>query len=214
MAGGDGAEWVRNSFDCLGLPLLHKLDGYHVVKSLKEGFGSLLDISELKKKLFKEGFSAIEKTLLEAIVPDDGAFRERQINNFNYLKKYQDILTNLDARGLEDFKFSSLGAMEGNVDKLLRQRMKGRGMSWTIRGAKSLLAIIRHKALIRSQAFAQIGHVEIRSKTKAVRIKKYAPEWIATTYSIPAFQGNSAPFSWVQLLKCRLNDSLSINTFF
>ena len=214
VAGGDGAEWVRNSFDCLGLPLLHKLDKYHVVKSLKEGFGSLLDISELKKKLFKEGFPATEKTLLEAIVPDDGAFRERQIDNFNYLKNNQDILTNLDTRGLEDFKFSSLGAMEGNVDKLLRQRMKGRGMSWTIRGAKSLLAIIRHKALIRSQAFAQIGHVEIRSKTKAARVKKSAPEWIATTYTIPAFQGNSAPFSWVQLLKSRLNDSLSINTFF
>jgi len=104
--------------------------------------------------------------------------------------------------------------MEGNLDKLARQWMKGRGMSWTIRGAKSILAIMRHKDLIRSQAFAQIGHVEIRSKTKAKRVKKTAPEWIVTTYSIPAFQGNSAPFSWVQLLKSRLNYSLSINTFF
>jgi len=39
-------------------------------------------------------------------------------------------------------------------------------MSRLIRGAKSILAIMRHKELILSQAFEQIGYVEIRSKTK------------------------------------------------
>ena len=214
VVGGDGAEWVRNSFDGLGKPTVHLLDRFHVVRSLKRGFASVLDINELRKDLFSKGFGAIEKTLLEAIVPGKGAFRERQIENFNYLKTHQSILTDLKQRGLEGFKFSNLGAMEGNVDKLVRQRMKGRGMSWTCKGARSLLAVMRHKDLIKSHAFAQIGRVEMHTIPRARAPKKSAPEWFATTYSIPVFDAPSASNSWVQLLKRRLNDSLSINAFF
>ena len=45
-------------------------------------------------------------------------------------------------------------------------------------------------------------------------VKRSAPKWSPTSYSIPAFSGLYASQSWVQLLKRRLNDSLSINSFF
>jgi hypothetical protein len=44
--------------------------------------------------------------------------------------------------GLRDYRLEvdgdgliGLGAMEGNVDKLVANRMKKRGMNWTIKGA-------------------------------------------------------------------------------
>ncbi|MDD3948797.1 MAG: UPF0236 family protein [Anaerolineaceae bacterium] len=214
VVGGDGAEWVRNSFEGLGKPTIHLLDRFHVVRCLKRGFGSVLDINELKMDLFSRGFGAIEKRLKDAIIPDACPFRDRQIESYKYLKTHQNILTDLDKRSLDGFEFSNLGSMEGNVDKLVRQRMKGRGMSWSIRGARSLLAVIRHKELIKSQAFAQIGHVEVRTLPRAKAPKKTAPEWVANTYSIPVFRISAESNTWVQLLKSRLNDSLSINTFF
>jgi hypothetical protein len=87
-------------------------------------------------------------------------------------------------------------------------------MSWSVRGARSLLAVIRHKELIKSQAFAQIGQVEVHTLPRAKAPKKTAPEWVAITYSIPVFGGSTESNTWVQLLKSRLNDNLSINTFF
>ena len=60
VVGGDGAEWVRNSFEGLGKPTIHLLDRFHVVRCLKRGFGSVLDINELKMDLFSRGFGAIE----------------------------------------------------------------------------------------------------------------------------------------------------------
>jgi len=52
-----------------------------------------------------------------------------------------------------DLPFCTLGAIEGNVDKLVRQRMRGRGMSWSRQGAIEMLAILRHKEDLQNHAF-------------------------------------------------------------
>ena len=57
-----------------------------------------------------------------------------------------------------------------------------------------------------------LSRIDTIPRAKAPR--KSAPEWFATTYSIPVFAAPSASNSWVQLLKRRLNDSLSIIAFF
>lgn len=51
--------------------------------------------------------------------------------------------------GLRDYRLEvdgdglrGLGAMEGNVDKLVANRMKKRGMSWTISGAQGMARLI------------------------------------------------------------------------
>ena len=52
--------------------------------------------------------------------------------------------------GLRDYRMEvkgeglrGLGAIEGNVDKVIATRMKKRGMSWTIKGAHRMLTLIR-----------------------------------------------------------------------
>lgn len=51
--------------------------------------------------------------------------------------------------GLRDYRLevngddlTGLGAIEGNVDKLGANRMKKRGMSWTIKGAQRMARLI------------------------------------------------------------------------
>jgi hypothetical protein len=53
------------------------------------------------------------------------------------------------AFGLRDYRLEvngdglrGLGAMEGNVDKLIANRMKKRGMSWTIRETQRMSRLI------------------------------------------------------------------------
>lgn len=129
VIGGDGASWVQSSFDLLGLPMVHLLDRFHVMRCLKRSFGSVLNISELSGQLFTDDFEAIAATLRSAFDKQKSSLRKQQIRTFRYLSSYQDGLVDLDKRGLKRSPFSTLGAMKGNMDKLVRQRMRGRGMS-------------------------------------------------------------------------------------
>lgn len=213
VVGGDGANWVQNSFDFLGLPTVHQLDRFHVLRSLKRGYASVLDISELSKTLFAKGFDEIALQLQAGFDKVGTPLRKRQSETYTYLETHKDSLINLEQRKLP-FSFSSLGAMEANVDKLVRQRMRGRGLSWSLSGAQCMLAVLRHKDLIKSKAFQFVPLSLSRPHLANRPVKRSAAKWSPSTYSIPAFSDLSASQSWVQLLKRQLNDSLSINTYF
>jgi len=213
VVGGDGANWVQNSFELLGLPSVHLLDRFHVLRSLRRSFASVLNTSELTKTLFTKGFDEIAPQLHTVFARSGTSLRKRQDETYTYLSAHKDSLVSLDQRGLP-FSFSSLGAMEGNVDKLVRQRMRGRGLSWSLSGAQSMLAVLRHKDLIKSRAFHFFPLSQARPRSANRPVKRAAPEWTPSTYSIPAFSDLSASQPWVKLLKRQLDDSLSINIFF
>jgi len=212
--GGDGAKWVRNSFEYLGVPMLHLLDRFHVIRSLRSAFAQHLDLKETLAKLFSEGFTAVEADLLEIISNSKGAVREQQIKCFDYLRSNQDAITDLDKRGFGDLGFCSMGAMEGNVGKLIAKRMKGHGRSWSIQGAQNILAVIRYKNLIKTEAFAMTA-MPVPEPQSRWRYQRYkAPEWTPNSASIPVFSSTHATEPWVQLFKSKVNGSLSINAFF
>ena len=213
VVGGDGADWVQNSFEFLGVPTVHLLDRFHVLRSLKRGYASVLNISKISNTLFTKGFDAIKSQLLAGMAKVDTPLQKRQAETFAYLDAHQDSLVNLDRRGLP-YSFSSLGVMEGNVDKLVRQRMRGRGLSWSRSGADCMLAILQHKDLIQSQAFQFLPLVQPHQLFVNRPVKRSAPKWSPTNYAIPAFSDASASLPWVQLLKRQLNDRLSITSFF
>lgn len=213
VVGGDGANWVQNSFEFLGLPAAHLLDRFHVLRSLRRSFASVLDTSELSKTLFAKGFDEIAPQLQTSFAKLGTSLRKRQDETYTYLSGHKDSLVSLDQRGLP-FSFSSLGAMEGNVDKLVRQRMRGRGLSWSLSGAQSMLAVLRHKDLIKSRAFQFFPLYQPRLRSVNKRGKRSVSKWNSTTYSIPAFSDLSASQPWVKLLKRQLYDNLSINNFF
>jgi hypothetical protein len=212
--GGDGAKWVRNSFDYLGVPGHHLLDRFHVIRSINTAFGSDLNGGELQARLFSQGFAAVETDLLRVIARQKGAKKDQQIRCFDYLKANQDALIDLDKRGLGEINFCSMGAMEGNVDKLVAQRMKGNGRSWSVKGAQRMLAVLRYKSLIKTEAFVMltIPKNEAKSRWKYQRYKD--PEWTPKSASVPMFSSTHGSDNWVQLLKCKVNDMLSINGFF
>jgi hypothetical protein len=206
-------SWVQNSFDLLGLPTVHLLDRFHVIRSLKRGYANVLNTSEISKKLFTRGFDEIAPQLQAGLAKVGTPLRKRQDETYAYLDAHKDNLVSLNQRRLP-FSFSSLGAMEGNVDKLVRQRMRGRGLSWSLSGAQCMLAVLRHKDLIKSRAFQFVPLSQPRRHSVNRPVKRSALKWNPPTYSIPAFSDLSASQTWVQLLKRQLNDSLSINTFF
>jgi hypothetical protein len=78
--------------------------------------------------------------------------------------------------GLRDYRLvvdgdglRGLGAIEGNVDKLIADRMKRRGMSWTKQGANSMARLIslRERGDLNTWAKYQheAQHISLRKKT-------------------------------------------------
>jgi hypothetical protein len=211
--GGDGSPWVMHSFDNLLLPQIRKLDPFHVSRAVHQAFGSYLDCSVLLKTLNAEGLEAVITDLHACIQKAHGKRREQMKKTYKYLWNNREALTNLDRRGLPDLPFCTLGAIEGNVDKLVRQRMEGRGFCWTIEGAQMMLAVLRHKDELLAHSFCYVPIGEKKKPVNRVKIPKDRPTYEPVSGSLPIFLGPDQSQPWVKLLRTKLNAGLSINAF-
>ena len=132
---------------------------------------------------------------------------------YKYLLKHRHALVDLDKRGLAIKNFCTLGAAEGNVDKLVRQRMRGRGCCWSIAGATAMLAVLPHINALSEHVF------EYHSTTKKEPCKNNIKETQGTGYrpvsgSLSFLKQRKNSEMWVELLKANLNSNLLLNEFF
>ncbi len=151
ISGGDGGAWVRHSFDRLELPEQFVLDRFHLQRAARRAFGDRQIAHQMVARLRQEGFEAVAPQLQEGLRQSEGQEREGLLQFYEYVAHNRDGLIDLPYRGLS--VPACLGAIEGNVDKLVVHRMKGRGCSWRLRGAKAMLALLRHREELRSHAY-------------------------------------------------------------
>lgn len=138
VVGSDGAPWAREGAEVLGG--LFQLDRFHLLRAIYRGVGSDL-AGEVYRACVKGDVNRADTILRQA---QEGA-EEESAECIAQLRGY--LLSN--ANGLRDYRLITgydgmrgLGAIEGNVDKLIANRMKKKGMSWTIRGANRMARLI------------------------------------------------------------------------
>jgi len=158
VIGGDGASWVKQSFDYVGGKQVALLDRFHLVRAVHQAFAKVIDTDALLEKLTQEGFEAVEAEL-KAVLKG----KPERVMVYQYLENNADGLVALKHRYPSDLAYCSLGAIEGNVDKPVRQHMRGRGMSWSRQGAIAMLAILRHTEELQTHAFP---YAQIRKPKK------------------------------------------------
>lgn len=214
VTGGDGSSWVKQSFDLLDLPQVHLLDRFHLMRALRQAFGRELSIHETSKILFSEGFESVSEKLLCCIAKTKGNQREHMTRVYKYLQNNQDALLDLDRRGFNNLSFGNLGAIEGNVDKLVVHRMEGRGCSWRKSGAEAMLAILRHKEILQNHAFQYRPIMSSRKRINRVVPSDEIDVFLPRSGSLPIFRTNILSTQWVQLLKRKLDDNLSLTAFY
>src|SRR4030042_2631619 len=103
-------------------------------------------------KLRQQGFGAVVQELRQQIEQASGKERDKLKQFYQYIDSQQDGLLDLSCRGYSR-ELGSLGAIEGNVDKLVIHRMKGRGCCWKLRGARATPALCQHKETLKHLAF-------------------------------------------------------------
>jgi hypothetical protein len=138
----DGASWLKRGPDLFACAHA-QLDRFHLSRSLTRALG----FSSAAFRLFNLACEGREQEVIEGLeghlkkAADEGK-RKRISEAIAYISSLSAWLSDwrevLPAQ--EDDR--SPGAIEGNVDKLLSDRFKKRGMSWRLEGADCMCQII------------------------------------------------------------------------
>lgn len=201
VIGGDGSPWVGTSFDLLGIKNpIRILDPYHVKRAISSAFGTSLAVKEVIQQLYSHGFASIEKTLLKTCARVPAATAKVRLDCLQYLRNHADEI-------IQGF---SLGAIESNVGKLVAQRMKTRGVSWSLEGARAMLAILEHKKELFTNSFQFHSSNPIRNTSKNTRPKSYRGTVHSASFPILKSGKLSAPYA--SLFKAIINDDLPLSS--
>ena len=141
ISGGDGNQWVRHSFERMGLPQQFVLDRFHLHRAARKAYQDRGEARRMVSRIRREGFEAVAPELEQHIQQAEGNQQKLLLDFYRYVRNNQDGLLDLEYR--ECFLPACLGAIEGNVDKLVVHRMKGRGCSWRLPGVRAMLALCR-----------------------------------------------------------------------
>jgi len=152
ISGGDGNQWVRRTFQRFELQQEFILDRFHLSRAARRAIGDKVVAQEMVNKLRQQGFAAVHQELRQRIEQASGKEKEKLKQFYRYIDCQQDGLLDLSHRGYSS-ELGNLGAIEGNVDKLVIHRMKGRGCCWKLHGARAMLALCQNKEALKHLAF-------------------------------------------------------------
>ena len=201
IVGGDGGAWVSHSFDLVGIKqTLRVLDAFHVKQAIHTAFGDVLETKQVIKQIYQQGFEAVEKTLLETVVGGTQASVKAKLNCLQYMRNHAD----------EIVPAVSLGAIESNVGKLVAQRMKTRGVSWSLPGAKAMLAILFHQ----NELFEHTFHYQKAKSDQLKRPKrrKHIDTGSIHSASFPVLKSGKISSPYASLFKAIINENLSLSS--
>ena len=207
ICGGDGNQWVRHSFDRMEIPQEFILDRFHLHRAARRTFHDQAEAAQIVTQLRHKGFSSVSKELRQRIEQSEGRERQ-QLNEFYcYIRNNQDGLLDLEHRGIDLPAY--LGGIEGNVDKLVVHRMKGRGCSWRLRGLRAMLALCRNCDALKHHSYR---YLPLSVPNKSIhRVQKLNVEYSEVLYkTMPILHGPDHDKPWVNTLRKFVHDRDSL----
>jgi hypothetical protein len=194
VTGGDGNQWVRQTFERIDLRQEFVLDYFHLKRAAHRAIQDRSQANELVKTLRTQGFGSAQVELRKKVDQAEGKQKQKLEEFYSYISNNQDGLLDLEHRHITSPV--CLGAIEGNVDKLVVHRMKGRGCSWRLPGVRAMLALCRHRERLGQLAFrylplAQVEKVAHRRASLEIDYSEVINK------PMPVFTGPSQNEPWV-----------------
>ena len=212
VVGGDGANWIEgHEREGLGA-VIGQLDGFHLARACGRALGK--DVGRELYKAIRKGEETEAWKLMEQVEPvtTKGASKARA-----YVQAR--VSTGADWRvKVTDVPDGarSLGTMESNGDKLVANRLKKRGMSWTRAGVERLAKVIQLRAngelAQHCRSRARAVHEQYSRSPAPRRSQTPKPphdQWLQAT--IPALVGPHANRTWVQGLNRLAHNRYRLN---
>ncbi len=194
ILGGDDAEWIDRGAEELP-DVIRQLSGFHYSRSCRRGWRNGKDI-----------YDTIRSGVLwigEAQEREGKAARKAREYVLKRIEKGVDWRKKGEAMGLEIPEGArGLGAIEGNVSNLFADRMKDRGMSWTISGAHHMGKAIQlvHNGDLRQWCGGKRPDGEVRDAGLSFALFQELDS-SGTRGGLPALEGPHASRPWVSVLR-------------
>ena len=194
ITGGDGNQWVRSSFNRFDIRQEFVLDRFHLSRAARRAFKDKTKAMRIVKQMRREGLPAVRDKLRQVIDEAEEDRKKKLIDFLKYVQNHQDGLLDLEYRD-PAYSPATLGTIEGNLDKLVVQRMKGRGRCWRLRGARAMVALCRHKETLKELAFPYLPLGDGKTAHRGKRPKPDRGDWVVAR--MPIFHGPDQQKPWV-----------------
>lgn len=215
VLGGDGATWIAEGL--MGLPGVFQLDRFHLWRAIRQALVGREDLAGQVYHEATQGSWERADELLAGVLrsPDLLPEREKAVREVRqYMLANREGLRDWRDRAKSQPGDRTLGAMEGNVDKLIAIRTKRRGMSWRKTGLHSMAKLLqsvyqgdvefyaspcRQRPLAALQASPRPSRLKVSSKGQDTPFKA----------TLPAVRGPHASRPWARLIKAMCAPSLN-----
>jgi hypothetical protein len=207
LFGGDGDSWITSGIKDYFSSATYILDLYHLYKKFKESLRRRKQEQKVIKDLLlsnqiDKGLSVIDQMIRS---PYDLKEKDNLVKLYTYISRNRLGITNQFK--LKDKEIERAGAIESNINKVIASRFKKRGMSWSEKGALSLLKI---KETILNNEWDIWWETE---RGRNIKVGKYKPPLPASYFkketetsplievTIPALSGPDQGKPWVGVLR-------------
>ena len=205
---GDGAGWIATGEEYIPYSPYRVLDSFHWNRKILRKLGRSSFVPKVQ-----EAIKEHDKDRLIEVLEKAKSYRKKQKDKkkVEELKEY--LLNNWEA--LKDYREEDLdlpknirgmGAIESNIDKILANRFKKRGMRWSKDGARNLAKIIladRNDELegALSRLNWEFKDDEIEKEYRTVKDIISQNKYQIKRGKLPALEGPDAGKSWVKGLR-------------
>jgi len=207
LFGGDGDSWIISGVGDYFPSATYLLCFYHLFKRLREGLGRRKEEQKTIKDLLLSNQTDKALSKIEQMVrnPYDLKEKDNLTKFYTYISRNHQGIANQVI--LKDQEIQRTGAIESNINKAIASRFKKRGMSWSEKGALSLLKV---KETILNGEWNNWWEGE---RERNIKVGKYNPPLPASYFkkeaetsplievTIPALSGPDQGKPWVGVLR-------------
>ncbi len=207
LFGGDGDSWITSGIKEYFPNSIYLLCLYHLFKKFKECLPKRKEEQKVIKELLLS--NQIDKSLsvIDQLIrnPYDLKEKDNLVKLYTYISRNRQGIINQFR--LKDKEIGRAGAIESNINKVIASRFKKRGMSWSKKGALSLLKI---KETIlngewdvwwETERERNIKITEFKPPLPAAYFKKETETSPLIEVTIPALSGPDQGKPWVGVLR-------------
>jgi hypothetical protein len=202
LVGGDGATWIKEGAKDYFPNCIYQLCPFHLKRKLTQTL-SYNRSQKSQVSLLLQAGNISEALLLLEEEKSKNLQRKDELNELStYLINNYEGINAVDRLKEKGLPVDTMGAIEGNIDKILANRFKKRGMSWSPSGALNLAKVGQ---LIVNDNWDDFWPAEEEVLLKQIdpKEKYHLPkeDKYDRSYSLPVLVGPHQDRSWVKQLK-------------
>lgn len=144
IVNADGASWTKREQE-YDANIIQQLDSFHIQQAILRKIKDKKVASKIRKYVNKNDFESVF-ILLEGLYDIAEEKEGEKIKDLlGYLSQNIDHLEKYTQRGIklpEGIEYRNMGTLEGSHHNVICDRMKNRGMSWSIAGANNMAKLL------------------------------------------------------------------------